>query len=82
MRFASPQRGPIGLVILLMLAVATINAVEPLILKIIFDGLGASDGHRALLAGVAGLAAIMLARELMDGAANWLRWRARAIRAA
>jgi ATP-binding cassette subfamily B protein len=60
-----------------MLAVASINAIEPLILKMIFDGLGTSNGSTALLAGIVGFSAIALTRELMDGGANWLTWRTR-----
>src|SRR3954471_13252581 len=76
-RLALPHWQSIGLIIGLTLAVASINAVEPLILKVIFDGLWAPDGSQVLLIGVVGLAAIALARELMDGGANWLTWRTR-----
>jgi ATP-binding cassette subfamily B protein len=60
-----------------MLAVASSNAIEPLILKMILDGLGTSNGSSALLIGIAGFSAIALTRELMDGGANWLMWRTR-----
>ena len=76
-RFAAPHWRSIGLIIGLMLAVASINALEPLVLKVIFDGLLTPDGSAALVTGIAGLAAVALGRELMDGAANWLTWRTR-----
>src|SRR4051812_3039884 len=60
-----------------MLAVASISALEPLMLKMVFDRLLGTDGSTALLLGVMGFAAIALARELMDGAANRLTWRTR-----
>lgn len=61
----------------LMLVVASLNAIEPLILKMIFDGLGTPSGSRPLLIGICGFASIMLARELIEGSANWLTWRTR-----
>jgi ATP-binding cassette subfamily B protein len=76
-RFAFPQRPAIALIVLLMLAVAGINAVEPLIIKSIFDGLGSHEAIRIVMVSIAMLAAIAILRELMDGAANWLTWRTR-----
>jgi ATP-binding cassette, subfamily B, bacterial len=75
--FAVPQWRTIGIIIALMLAIAGINAIEPLLLKLIFDGLGTSADLRPLLVGVAGFAAIVMTRELMEGSANWLTWRTR-----
>src|SRR4051812_43590601 len=76
-RFAVPHSRSIGLIVGLMLAVASINAVEPLILKMIFDNIGTSNGSTALLSGIVGFSAIAVTRELMDGSANWLTWRTR-----
>jgi ATP-binding cassette subfamily B protein len=76
-RFAFPQRHAIGFIIALMLAVAAINAFEPLILKLIFDELAADRRFEALIMGLAGLVGFALMRELMDGLANWLTWRTR-----
>src|SRR5947209_8040710 len=76
-RFAFPHWRSIGLIVGLMLAVASINAIEPLILKMIFDNIGTSNGATALLTGIVGFSAIALTRELMDGSANWLTWRTR-----
>jgi ATP-binding cassette subfamily B protein len=75
--FAFPHRRTIVLIVLLMLAVATISAIEPLILKLVLDGLTTSDGMNVLLTGLAALAATAMARELMDGGATWLTWRTR-----
>jgi ATP-binding cassette subfamily B protein len=76
-RFAFPQRQAIGFIIALMLAVATINAIEPLILKTIFDELAAGRRVEALLVGLGALVGFAVARELMDGMAIWLTWRTR-----
>jgi ATP-binding cassette, subfamily B, bacterial len=75
--FAVPQWRTIGIIIALMLTLAGINAIEPLLLKMIFDGLGTSADLRPLLIGVAGFAVIVMTRELMEGSANWLTWRTR-----
>lgn len=75
--FAFPHRSAIALIVALMLAVAVINAVEPLIIKSIFDGLTSPQAVRVLIGSVAALAAIALLREAMDGAAHWLTWRTR-----
>jgi ATP-binding cassette, subfamily B, bacterial len=75
--FVAPHWRAVGLIIALMLTVASLNAIEPLILKTIFDGLGTSSNSRPLLIGVGASASIILARELIEGSANWLTWRTR-----
>jgi ATP-binding cassette subfamily B protein len=77
LEFAAPHWRAISLIVALMLAVASINAIEPLILKMVFDGLGTTNELRPLLIGIIAFAAILLARELMEGSANWLTWRTR-----
>lgn len=77
LQFAFPQRSAIALIVMLMLAVAAINAVEPLIIKCAFDGLAARRALEILFLSLAALAAVALVRELMDAAANWLTWRTR-----
>jgi ATP-binding cassette subfamily B protein len=76
-RFAMPQRHAILSIILLTLAVAAINACEPLILKWIFDGLTTSGALQLLLIGIGLLGLLAIVRESMDGVANWLTWRTR-----
>jgi ATP-binding cassette subfamily B protein len=76
-RFAMPQRNAILTIVALTLAVAAINALEPLILKWIFDGLTAAATIRLLLIAIAALCLLALLREAMDGFANWLTWRTR-----
>ncbi|HEX6956369.1 MAG TPA: ABC transporter ATP-binding protein [Ferrovibrio sp.] len=76
-RFAFPQRQAIAIIVVLMLAVAALNAVEPLVLKWLFDELTTQQRYRPLVFGVALLAGFALLREGMDGLSNWLTWRTR-----
>jgi ATP-binding cassette subfamily B protein len=59
------------------LASSALNAAEPLVLKLIFDGLGRSHQLRALLGGVSILVAVTLAREGLGALTNWFTWRTR-----
>ncbi|WP_051386591.1 ABC transporter ATP-binding protein [Bradyrhizobium sp. ARR65] len=76
-RFALPQRHAIILIVGLVLAVAAINAFEPLVLKSVFDQLTEMRQAAAIMAGVLLLLAFAVTREAMDGFANWLTWRTR-----
>ncbi len=76
-RFAFPQRHAIAIILGFTLAVAAISAVEPLILKALFDELAGARSHQTLIISVATLLGLAIARELLDGAANWLTWRTR-----
>src|SRR3954453_21935802 len=75
-RFAFPQRHAIAAIAVLTLTVAAISAVEPLILKAIFDELTAQRG-RILVWSIAALGGLALLREVLEGTANWLTWRTR-----
>jgi ATP-binding cassette, subfamily B, bacterial len=59
------------------MAIAALTAGEPLVLKYIFDAIGAADSVRALGRGVPLLLAIGVLRELADAFSNWLIWRTR-----
>jgi ATP-binding cassette subfamily B protein len=76
-RFALPQRHAIALILALVLAVAALNAFEPLILKWVFDELTAGRQATVILMGLAVLLGFAILRELMDGFSNWLTWRTR-----
>src|SRR4051794_29921889 len=76
-RFAFPQRHAVAFIIALMLGVAAANALEPLVLKSIFDELTGEQRGGMLLPVVLALAGIACFRELMDAGANWLTWRTR-----
>ncbi|HEX7050765.1 MAG TPA: ABC transporter ATP-binding protein [Longimicrobiales bacterium] len=77
LRFVRPYRTSVVVILALTLAVAAVNAVEPLILKYLFDRLGGADAMRALALGVGGLVALAAAREAATGVSNWLTWRVR-----
>jgi ATP-binding cassette subfamily B protein len=76
-RFAFPQRHAIAIIVALMLGVASVGAVEPLVLKWVIDALTSAQGFDALFPAITLLALLAVARELMDGIANWLTWRTR-----
>ena len=75
-RFAFPQRHAIAAIVVLTLTVAAISAVEPLVLKAIFDELTAQRG-RILVWSIAALGGLALLREVLEGTANWLTGRTR-----
>jgi ATP-binding cassette, subfamily B, bacterial len=74
--FIKPNRGMILIVMGLTLTAAGFEAVEPLILKYLFDRLG-TGVESALLIGIGGLLTIGLFREVISGLSNWLTWRVR-----
>jgi ATP-binding cassette, subfamily B, bacterial len=76
-RFALPQRHAILLIVVLVLVVAGFNAFEPLVLKSVFDQLTGPEHATAILLGILLLLGFAVAREIMEGFANWLTWRTR-----
>jgi ATP-binding cassette, subfamily B, bacterial len=74
--FIQPNRGMILIVMGLTLAAAGFEAVEPLILKYLFDKLGTGI-ESALIIGIGGLFTIGLFREVISGFSNWLTWKVR-----
>src|SRR5215211_6271607 len=75
--FTFPHRRAVIAITLFTLLAAALNAAEPLVLKIIFDGLGDMSGMRALMNGVLILVALALAREGLGALTNWLTWQTR-----
>jgi ATP-binding cassette subfamily B protein len=61
----------------LTLVIAAVNAVEPLILKYVFDDLGRGGTWRVLVRALVALAVLGLVRESLAALANWLTWRTR-----
>jgi ATP-binding cassette subfamily B protein len=79
-QFAMPHRYMIGVILLLTLGIAAMNAVEPLIFKYVFDGLTESTEPavmQALFIGLPALAVFAVAREAASATSNWLTWRTR-----
>jgi ATP-binding cassette, subfamily B, bacterial len=76
--FAVPYRRAIVVILLITLALAAINAAEPLILKFIFDNLTSPERElRAFGQGIAILIGLGLIREIATGYSNWLIWQTR-----
>jgi ATP-binding cassette, subfamily B, bacterial len=74
--FIRPQAGPVGGIVGLTLATSALGALEPMLMKGVFDGLvdGGVAGSWTWVAALAGLA---LAREALGSVGNWLSWRTR-----
>jgi ABC-type multidrug transport system fused ATPase/permease subunit len=71
-------------VLALTLAVASLNSVEPLVQKFIFDSVAkyitappGSDHRRFILCAIIGLMLLALLRELVSAGSNYLSWRLR-----
>src|SRR5690606_32500812 len=79
--YARPYRGSVVAIVLMTLALGALGALEPLVLKGLFDALTSGAGAEAALHGLAmgivGLAALTLLREALTGVSNWLTWRTR-----
>ncbi|MEW6116970.1 MAG: ABC transporter ATP-binding protein [Nitrospirota bacterium] len=74
--FVKPHKGSIPFILGLTLAAAAVEAIEPLMLKYLFDKLG--NGTMQVLAiGIGGLLVLGISREGMHGISNWLAWRVR-----
>ena len=76
-QFAFPHRSAILAILGLTLILAAINAVEPLVLKHIFDGLAEGAVVEPLILGLALLLGLAVVREAIGAASNWLTWRTR-----
>jgi ATP-binding cassette subfamily B protein len=79
LEFTRGHRGPIAAIIGVTVAVGAINAVDPLILKLIVDSLMAGGGGAGvgLAIGVGGLLGVCLVREALNALSSWLTWRTR-----
>jgi len=77
LRLARAQRWAIATILLFTLMQAGLGAVEPLILKYLFDGLGRADALHVVMWGVAMLLGLGLFREGGSMFSNWLTWRTR-----
>lgn len=73
-----PYRGSALLVITLTLLGAAFGALEPLLYKRIFDGLGAGrEAFGSVLPWALALGGLALGREIIVGGSGWLMWRTR-----
>jgi ATP-binding cassette, subfamily B, bacterial len=60
----------------LTLATSALGALEPLVMKFLFDGF-LEPGYGDIVRAIATLAALALAREVLGSVGNWLGWRTR-----
>jgi ATP-binding cassette, subfamily B, bacterial len=74
---ARSQRWRIATILLFTLVLSALSAVEPLVLKYLFDGLGREDALHVVAWGVAMLLGLGLFREGGSMLSNWLTWRTR-----
>lgn len=64
-------------IVAIALVLAALNAVEPLVLRYLFDRLTGPAAMRAVMIGVGTLVGVALLRELGNAVSNWLTWRTR-----
>ena len=75
--FAAPFRKGVSVIFLITLALAAVNAAEPLVLKYVFDNLTAKPELKVIISGIIGLLVLGVFRELATGVSNWLTWNTR-----
>ncbi len=75
--YLRPFRGAVAAILGLVLFIGALNALEPLILKYIFDELGGGRRWQAIGLGVGLLVAAGLLRDGLGAVSNWLTWRTR-----
>jgi ATP-binding cassette subfamily B protein len=77
LRFATPFRGEVLLILFVTLVLAALNAAEPLIFKYIFDDLASKRRMTVLGTGLGLLIGLSIFREIASGYSNWQTWRTR-----
>jgi ATP-binding cassette subfamily B protein len=77
LRFYRPFRFQGAVIVALTLVVTGLNALEPLVLKYIFDDLARGGTTRVLALGIGALAAVGIVREILGALANTRTWRTR-----
>jgi ATP-binding cassette, subfamily B, bacterial len=75
--FLRPHRWACAAIVAIALALAGLSAVEPLLLRHVFDHLSGPAAMKAVLTGIVALALVALTRELASSLSNWLTWRTR-----
>lgn len=77
LQLASPYRKTMVGILCLTLLLAAINALEPLVLKYLFDDLATHRVLRTLIIGISILAGFGIIRETATALSNWMSWRTR-----
>jgi ATP-binding cassette subfamily B protein len=75
--FARPYRKSIAFILALTMVTAVISAIQPLVMKHIFDQLGESGTIEAVMWGLGALVGLALINEAFTGISNWFTWRTR-----
>lgn len=75
--YARAERRFIFIVLLCALAVAAVGAVEPLLMRHIFDSLGEKGSMKEVILTAGGLALLALLKEIISARSNYLTWRTR-----
>ena len=76
--FLAPCTIPIVAVVILTAAMSGIDALEPLLMKVLFDSFGQKSGAmRTFSMAALGLVALAVGNQAMGGFLNWLTWRVR-----
>lgn len=75
--FLRAYRLPLTFILFLSFALAGLNAVEPLVMKFLFDSLGSSNAESSIIYGLTLLLTVTVTRELIGGGSNWLTWKVR-----
>ncbi|HTY95250.1 MAG TPA: ABC transporter ATP-binding protein [Steroidobacteraceae bacterium] len=75
--FLSSCRLSIVLVVLLTAMISAVEAIEPLLMKVLFDSLGLENPYHQFTLAAAGLVALGVAHQAVCAFLNWLTWRAR-----
>jgi ATP-binding cassette subfamily B protein len=73
--FVRPYRLAIAGILSLTLMMGALSALEPLVLRAIFDGLGGKQN--VVVAGIVVMMAVLGGRELLSTVSNWLTWKTR-----
>ena len=77
LEYSGPQKKQIGAILILTLFVAGVGAVEPLIMKYIFDSLAGDNIFHDIALGILLLSSVVLLKETFGGVSNYFTWRVR-----
>ena len=75
--FTKPFRWYIFLILFLTLLLSAANALDPLIMKYIFDSLGGNKVIQGVITGIGLLFGFNFFKDITSGVSNWLTWRTR-----
>jgi ATP-binding cassette, subfamily B, bacterial len=77
MKFARPYRAYLIIILLLTIVSSAASAVEPLIMKLVFDNITGSGSMDLLLKGIAAFVLLLILKEIAGTLSNYFTWRTR-----